>query len=79
MSGQPPGSAGNPASRSAMNGNGISMTPQQRSGEIGSSSTSSGQNGALSQQNLNGIVCLLAIHIFFSFSFLKICDCSHDS
>ena len=61
MSGPQPGSAGISAPRPTTNGstNGgmaMAMPPQQRSsdGQIGGSGA--GQNGGMSQQNLNGIV-----------------------
>lgn len=63
MAGQPlppvntGGSAPNPPPNSNANG-GSSAPAQHRGGDsqIGTGATSSGQNGSMSQQNLNGIV-----------------------
>jgi hypothetical protein len=61
MSGQQPGSSSISVSRPTTNGNtnggmGMAMPPQQRpnDGQIGGNGP--GQNGGMSQQNLNGIV-----------------------
>lgn len=69
MSGQQSGSAGISAPRPTTNGNTnggmvMAMPPQQRTneGQIGGNGT--GQNGGMSQQNLNGIVREI---IFFFF------------
>lgn len=61
MSGQQPGTTGISVPRPTTNGNinggmAMAMPPQQRSNEGHIGGNGPGQNGGMSQQNLNGIV-----------------------